>query len=130
VGRRSFPILNIFGNRDSEYIKLVALRLIQTPGTVAFLGSRLKGEVVFAQAPGLPTDMSALFRSVVLSAGGRGGGTRELAQGIVNDPKNLEMLLTQACDQLHPFPEPGTSRLRSACESESVRRPRRSAIGG
>jgi len=130
VGRRGFPIVHIFENRDSEYIKLVALRLIQTPGTVAFLGSRLKGEVVFAQAPGLPADMSALFRSVVLSAGGRGGGTRELAQGIVKDPKNLEMLLTQACEQLHPCPEPGTSRLRSTCEAEFVRRPRRSAIGG
>jgi alanyl-tRNA synthetase len=93
-------IVHIFENRDFGYLKLVALQLIKNPGTVALLGTAQKGEVVFAQAHGLPTDMRALFKSAVLSVGGKGGGTREFAQGIVRDPRELGPALTQAAVQL------------------------------
>jgi alanyl-tRNA synthetase len=113
-GTRPSAIVHIFENRDFEYLKLVAFRLIESPDTVALLGSRRKGEVLFAQAAGLPTDMCALFRSVVLPAKGKGGGTRELAQGMVPDPKNLEILLGQACERLQHRLALNLPRLRKA----------------
>jgi len=93
-------VVHIFETTDAQYLKLVALRLVENPGTVVLLGSRLKGAVVFAQAAGLSADMHALLRSVVLLEGGKGGGTRNFAQGMVNDPANLERSLDQACRRL------------------------------
>lgn len=109
-------VVHIFDNQDFQYLKLVALRLIEYPGTIALLGSRPKGAVVFAQAAGLQTDMHALLRSV-LSEGGKGGGTREFAQGMVKQPADLEISLARASEQLGQGLAPGLSKLQKAREA-------------
>jgi alanyl-tRNA synthetase len=52
--------------------------------------------MVFAQAPGGTADMGALLKQVLSSVGGRGGGSRDFAQGGVPAGCNVEQLLTQA----------------------------------
>ncbi len=77
-------VVRTFLDRDLEFIKLLAQKLVRTEGkrAVALLGA---GEgspaLVFAQTAGLPFDMGALMKEALAAAGGRGGGTKDMAQG-------------------------------------------------
>jgi alanyl-tRNA synthetase len=57
--------------------------------------------LVFAQTPPQPgssssIDMGALLKQVLSAVGGRGGGSRDFAQGGVPAGSNIEQLLQQA----------------------------------
>jgi alanyl-tRNA synthetase len=93
-------IAHIFDNQESEYLKLIALRLMETPGTIALLGSRGKGFVVFAQSPGLQTDMRSLLEFVLATSGGKGGGMKDIAQGRAANEVSLDLLLAKAHEKL------------------------------
>jgi alanyl-tRNA synthetase len=56
--------------------------------------------MVFAQTPGGATDMGTLLKQVLSSVGGRGGGSRDFAQGGVPAGSNVEQLLQQAADTI------------------------------
>lgn len=77
-------VVRTFPDRDLEFIKLLAQKLVRTNGkrAVALLGA---GEgspaLVFAQTAGLPYDMGALMKEALAASGGRGGGTKDMAQG-------------------------------------------------
>ncbi len=66
-----------------EYAKLLAQKLTASaPNVVALLGAgEGQAALVYAQSPGLPFDMGSLMKSSMASLGGRGGGTRDMAQG-------------------------------------------------
>jgi alanyl-tRNA synthetase len=51
---------------------------------------------VFAQTPGLPTDMNALLREVLEKYGGKGGGSRDFAQGALTSADSVEEALRAA----------------------------------
>ncbi|HEY6937735.1 MAG TPA: DHHA1 domain-containing protein [Terriglobales bacterium] len=89
-------VVKVFPDRNLEFIKLLAQKLVRTEGkrAVALLGA---GEgspaLVFAQTAGLPYDMGALMKEALAASGGRGGGTKDMAQGGVAKAEMLEAAL-------------------------------------
>jgi alanyl-tRNA synthetase len=77
-------VVRTFPDRDLEFIKLLAQKLVRTNGkrAVALLGAGAGSPtLVFAQTAGLPFDMGALMKEALVEVGGRGGGTKDMAQG-------------------------------------------------
>lgn len=89
-GGRKF-IVRVFPDRDLTFIKLLAQRLTrQGSGVVAFLGiTSGQPALVFAQSRGQPFDMGALMKETLERLGGRGGGSKDMAQG---GPEQIERL--------------------------------------
>jgi len=76
-------VIRIFPDRDLAFIKLLAQRLTrQATNVVALLGSGgSQPALVFGQSPGQPFDMGALMKAALAQLGGRGGGSKDMAQG-------------------------------------------------
>ena len=77
-----------FSDRDADYVKLLASRLINAaPHTVALLASTQQPQspasVVVGCSPELGRNAGELLRNALAPAGGRGGGSASLAQGLV-----------------------------------------------
>ena len=88
---------------DASYLRLLATRLVECGPAVALLAALPGGHVVFAQSPGLSADMNAVLRSSLSGQGGKGGGTRDFAQGSCPDPAvagRLEGILESAAARL------------------------------
>jgi len=56
--------------------------------------------LVFSQSAGGSADMGALLKQVLTSVGGRGGGSRDFAQGGVPAGTDVEQLLRQAAARI------------------------------
>jgi alanyl-tRNA synthetase len=96
-------VRRILESADAGYLRLLATRIVECGPGVALLAARPAGHVVFAQTPGLPGDMNAVLRSALAGAGGKGGGTRDFAQGSCPDaavPGRLESILESAAARL------------------------------
>ncbi|MFY9645602.1 MAG: alanyl-tRNA editing protein [Terriglobales bacterium] len=93
-------VVRVFSDRDINFAKLFAQKVTGAGAPAIALVASSVGSpgLVFAQAPGLITDMGALLKQVLASVGGRGGGSRDFAQGGVpsGSPIDLEQLLRQA----------------------------------
>jgi alanyl-tRNA synthetase len=102
VGKSGAPrvVLRVFDDADADYLRLLAGKIVTEPGVHALFASRLGGHVVFARSAGLGTDMSALLRECLQGAGGKGGGTKEFAQGSVPDAGALDGILQRAFERL------------------------------
>jgi alanyl-tRNA synthetase len=85
---------------DAAYVRRLATALCAGPGVQARIATRPGGFVVFAQSAGGPADMSRLLRDALGSVGGKGGGTRDFAQGSVPDPAQLETVLAMDPEQV------------------------------
>jgi alanyl-tRNA synthetase len=98
-----------YADRDASYIKLLAQRLLRNaanlPVTVLLGSTVAPAGLVFAQSAGLAGDMGSLLKELLAAHGGRGGGTKEMAQGGVPDSAHVELVLAEA-----------EARLRSAVE--------------
>ncbi|HKN16939.1 MAG TPA: alanyl-tRNA editing protein [Candidatus Sulfotelmatobacter sp.] len=99
-GRRI--IVRTFSGRDLAYLKLLAQKLTrQSTAVIALLaGESPQPALVFAQSAGQPHDMAALLKQTVSSLGGRGGGSKDLAQGGVPQSTNLAAALASAAQSL------------------------------
>jgi alanyl-tRNA synthetase len=93
-------VVLVFDDAEPAYLRMVAARLAAQPGVQALLATRAGGHVVFAQSPGLAADMNALLREALHAAGGKGGGTRDFAQGSVPDASRVEMIVAAAATRL------------------------------
>jgi alanyl-tRNA synthetase len=68
---------------------------------VALLGATLDQPVlVFAQSAGQSLDMSALMKEILARLGGRGGGSKDMAQGGVPSAEGLETALADLAVRL------------------------------
>ncbi|MGI9103118.1 MAG: alanyl-tRNA editing protein [Terriglobales bacterium] len=75
-------VKRVFNDRDLAFIKLLAQKLAVHPGVVALLATTCQSPaLIFTQSPGGHLDMGALMKEAVASLGGRGGGSRDMAQG-------------------------------------------------
>jgi alanyl-tRNA synthetase len=101
IGARKV-IVRSWADRDGAFVKLVAQKLTRLEsGIVALLASSMgPPSLVFAQSPGHPFDMGVLLKAAVAKVGGRGGGSRDLAQGGVPSAATLDEVLNQAASQL------------------------------
>ena len=93
-------VVRVFDDADPAYLRMVATRLAAEPGVQALLAARGGGHVVFAQSPGVATDMNTLLREALHAAGGKGGGTRDFAQGSVPDATRVEAVLAAVRSRL------------------------------
>jgi alanyl-tRNA synthetase len=95
-GRRI--ITRMFADRDTSFAKLFAQKATRAGlPAIALVASTLDPPgLVFAQSPGGTADMGALLKQVLSSVGGRGGGSRDFAQGGVPTGCGAEELLKRA----------------------------------
>ena len=97
---KSHILVRLFEDAGGDYLRLLATKLAAVPGVRALLGTHAGGHVVFAQSGGLSADMNALLRDCLGVAGGKGGGSKDFAQGSVRDPAALEAALKCALERL------------------------------
>jgi alanyl-tRNA synthetase len=99
-GRR--VIARTFSDRDATFIKLLAQRLTrQASDVVALLGSTSDPTaLVFTQSAGQPFDMGALLKETLAQLGGRGGGSKDMAQGGPARIEGLESALGDLASRL------------------------------
>jgi alanyl-tRNA synthetase len=95
-------IVRSFSGHDLAYIKLLAQKLTrQSTAAIALLATETpQPALVFAQSPGQPYDMAALLKQTVASHGGRGGGSKDLAQGGISNTAALTLALSAAQSQI------------------------------
>jgi alanyl-tRNA synthetase len=91
-------VVHVFSDRELNFLKLLAQKVTrQFPATIALLATTSPlPALVFAQSPGLPYDMGALLKETAAKLGGRGGGSKDLAQGGVPNSQGLEEAIAAA----------------------------------
>jgi alanyl-tRNA synthetase len=97
--RPARAVTGILADADMEYLRSVANNIIIEPGVVAVLGSESNGFIVLAKSDGVSGDMNALLRDAVKSCGGKGGGTKDFAQGSVPEGSDLNRILRHAAER-------------------------------
>ena len=95
-------VQRVFSDRDINFAKLFAQKVArQGVPAVALVASAIDPPgMVFAQSAGGMGDMGGLLKQVLTAVGGRGGGTRDFAQGGVPAGSDLQKLLLQAASAL------------------------------
>jgi alanyl-tRNA synthetase len=95
-------VVRAFADRDLTAIKLLAQSLTRhSPNVVALLaGTSPQLSLVFAQSPGGPYDMRVLMKEAVTRLGGRGGGTKDIAQGGAPSSEGIDAALANAASQV------------------------------
>jgi alanyl-tRNA synthetase len=90
--------VRLFADRDISFAKLFAQRVARAgvPAVALVASATDPPGLVFAQSPAGTADMGALLKQVLATVGGRGGGSRDFAQGGVPPGSDLEQLLKQA----------------------------------
>lgn len=83
-----------------SYLTLLAARLVGEGGTMAVLGERSGGHLVFAQPRGAEGDMGALARMVFREFGGKGGGAKDFAQGALADGERVDDALASVKNKI------------------------------
>jgi alanyl-tRNA synthetase len=80
-GRRI--VVRTLKDRDLNFVKLLAQKVTRlSSGVVVLLATTSpQPSLVFAQSPGQPFDMGGLMKETMAKIGGRGGGSKDLAQG-------------------------------------------------
>lgn len=99
-GRRI--IVRSFAERDMAFVKLLAQRVTrQSTSAIALLSSTVApAALVFAQSAGQPFDMNALMREALGKLGGRGGGSKDMAQGGPQNVEGIEPALRELATRL------------------------------
>lgn len=90
-------VVRVFPDRDLIFIKLLAQRLTRQAGNViALLGATsAPPALVFAASPGLACDMGSLMKQALDQLGGRGGGSKDMAQGGPQKTEQIQDVLAQ-----------------------------------
>jgi len=76
-------VVQTSSDREINFVKLLAQKLTRlSPSAVALLDTTSpQPSLVFAQSAGQPFDMGGLMKETMTKLGGRGGGSKDLAQG-------------------------------------------------
>jgi len=95
-------IVRTFSDRELNFVKLLAQKLTRiSSSAVALLATTSpQPAIVFAQSAGQPFDMGALLKETMTKLGGRGGGSKDLAQGGVAKAEGIESALAEAASRL------------------------------
>jgi alanyl-tRNA synthetase len=99
-GRRL--VVRTFSDRDLNFLKLLAQKLTrQSAAVVALLVATSPWPaVIFAQSAGQPYDMAALLKNTLSKVGGRGGGSKDLAQGGAPSSEGLNEAVRTVAESL------------------------------
>jgi alanyl-tRNA synthetase len=94
-------IVRTFSDRDLNFLKLLAQKITRQSTAIALLATESpQPALVFAQSAGQPNDMNALLKETLTKLGGRGGGSKDLAQGGAPKPDGLAAALAAAAQSL------------------------------
>ncbi len=95
-------IVKVLADCDTNYIKLLAQKLVRqdTPAIALLAGCVEPATMVFAQSAGLPYDMGVLMKEVLARAGGRGGGSKDMAQGGPAQISDIATVLAAIAERL------------------------------
>jgi alanyl-tRNA synthetase len=94
-------VVRTFTDRDLNFLKLLAQKITRQSPAIALLASESpQPSLVFAQSPGQPHDMGALLKETMAKLGGRGGGSKDLAQGGAPQSAGLAAALAAAAQSL------------------------------
>jgi alanyl-tRNA synthetase len=95
-------IVRNFSDRDQNFVKLLAQTLTRQSSAVIVLlaTSSPAPSLVFAQSAGQPHDMGALMKEIMATYSGRGGGSRDMAQGGLPHAGVLDGALAAAANAL------------------------------
>jgi len=95
-------VVRVYSDRDLTFVKLLAQKLTrQEDPVIALLGTTLgTATLVFARSGGLAHDMGQLMKEVLGSLGGRGGGSKDLAQGGPTDTAGITATLAEVAERL------------------------------
>jgi len=95
-------IVRTFVDRDLNFIKLLAQKLTRLSShAVALLATKSpQPSLVFAQSSGQPFDMGALMKETTAQLGGRGGGSKDMAQGGVASGEGIDPTLNELAVRL------------------------------
>jgi alanyl-tRNA synthetase len=95
-------IVRTFSDRDMNSLKLLAQKLTRlSPNAITLLATTApQPSLVFAQSHGQPFDMGALMKETMAKLNGRGGGSKDMAQGGVPAPEGLAAVLSQTAQQI------------------------------
>ncbi len=92
-GRRI--VVRTLSDRDLNFLKMLAQKVTRlAPNVVALLATTSpQPALVFAQSPGQSLDMGVLMKELMAKIGGRGGGSKDMAQGGVPKAEGIETTL-------------------------------------
>jgi alanyl-tRNA synthetase len=94
-------VVRVFAGRDLTFIRLLAQKLTRLEANVvALLAATEQVAVVFAQSKGMPFDMGALLKETLTALGGRGGGSKDMAQGGAPKSEGLAAVLEKVAARL------------------------------
>lgn len=95
-------IVRAFTDRDINFVKLLAQRFSrQAANAVALLAAtNPQPALVFAQSQGMPGNMGALLKATVEKFGGRGGGSKDMAQGGLSNSASVQDALDDAANAI------------------------------
>jgi alanyl-tRNA synthetase len=95
-------VARVYPERDLTFIKLLAQKLTRFEGSVVALlaASGEQVSLVFAQSRGMPFDMGALLKETLGKLGGRGGGSKDMAQGGAPSNEGMEEQLNALAARL------------------------------
>jgi alanyl-tRNA synthetase len=95
-------VAKVYADRDAAGIKLLAQKLTRLESSVmALLGTTLgQPALVFAQSPGGTVDAGALLKEVLAKFGGRGGGSKDFAQGGLAKAESVEGAIQEAATRV------------------------------
>lgn len=99
-GRR--VVVRVFSDCDLTFIKLLAQRITrQNSAAIALLASTEQpASLVFGQSSGQLFDMGTLMKEALAQLGGRGGGSKDMAQGGPTSTDRLDAVLAQLAVKL------------------------------
>jgi len=91
-------VVRTYTDRDLNFVKLLAQKLVRlSSNAVALLATTSpQPSLLAAQSAGQPYDMGTLMKELMARFGGRGGGSKDMAQGGVADPEKLAAALADA----------------------------------
>jgi alanyl-tRNA synthetase len=95
-------VIRTLDDRDLNFVKLLAQELIRlSTNAVALLATTSpQPSLVFAQSAGQPFDMGALMKETMTKLGGRGGGSKDLAQGGIPNADGIDATLNEIAGSL------------------------------
>jgi alanyl-tRNA synthetase len=95
-------VVRVFADRDLNFLKLLTQKISRlSSNAIALLATTSpQPSLVFAQSPGQPFDMGVLMKETMAKLGGRGGGSKDMAQGGVPNAEGIEAALADAVARL------------------------------
>jgi alanyl-tRNA synthetase len=96
-------VVRLYSDRDLAFIRLLAQKITRLEANAVALLAAGQGQaaLVFAQSKGASLDMGTFLKEIVATRGGKGGGSRDMAQGGIAGADSLASALEEAAAKVN-----------------------------